>query len=59
NTQKARVTVPLEEFAIASDEQYDVIDLLTGKIYTWQGRDNMVILDPQNEPAVVFKLEKL
>ncbi|MBU0952616.1 MAG: DUF3416 domain-containing protein, partial [Elusimicrobia bacterium] len=46
NTQKARVTVPLEEFAIASDEQYDVIDLLTGKIYTWQGRDNMVILDP-------------
>ncbi|OGS17946.1 MAG: hypothetical protein A3J83_00510 [Elusimicrobia bacterium RIFOXYA2_FULL_40_6] len=59
NTQKARVTVPLEDFGIASDGKYRVLDLLNDKEYIWQGRENNVILDPQNEPAHVFRLEKM
>ena len=57
STQKARVTVPVEEFGVASNEKYKVRELLTDKVYTWQGRENNVIINPQIEPAQIFKVE--
>lgn len=57
NTQTSRVTVPLEEWGIKSDAEYNIIDLLTDEIYKWKGRENIVILDPNKQPAHIFKLE--
>lgn len=58
NKQKSRVTVPVEEFGIGSDEEYELRDLITDTVYTWRGRENYVQLDPKVEPAHIFRLER-
>lgn len=55
--QNSRVTVPVEEFGLRSDEEYIVRDLITDNVYTWKGRENNIELDPQIEPANIFRLE--
>jgi starch synthase (maltosyl-transferring) len=53
-----RVTVPVEEFDLASDESYQVRELITGKAWTWKGRENTLSLDPADNPAVILRVEK-
>ncbi len=53
-----RVTVPVEAFGLASDESYPLRELITGKTWTWKGRENTVHLDPRENPAVILRLEK-
>ncbi len=57
-TQNTRVTVPVEEFGIGSDEKYTVRELITDRIYVWQGRENYIRLDPHIEPAYLFRIER-
>jgi len=56
NTHESKIIIPLEKFEIASDEEYKVKDLITDTVYTWQGKENHVRLDPNVEPAQIFKL---
>lgn len=56
NVQESRLTVPVEEFGLSSDEEYKLHELITDKIWTWKGRENYVRLDPNVEPAVIFRL---
>ncbi len=56
--QQGRVTVPVEEFGLPSDGEYRVRELITDRVYTWQGRENYVRLDPSLEPAYIFRIEK-
>ena len=58
NTATGRVTVPVEEFGISSDEEYEVRELITDTIHTWRGREQYVTLDPAVEPAAIYRLEK-
>ncbi len=53
-----RVTVPVEEFGLDSDEEYRVRELLTGTVWNWQGRENYITLAPARNPAAVMRLEK-
>lgn len=58
HVQQGRVTVPVEEFGLPSDGEYRVRELITDKVYTWQGRENYVRLDPSLGPAYIFRIEK-
>ena len=58
NSATSRVTVPVEEFGISSDEEYEMRELITDTVHTWRGRENYVTLDPAVEPAAIFRLEK-
>jgi starch synthase (maltosyl-transferring) len=49
------VTVPPEAIGTATGESYDVMDLLTGAVYTW-GEHNYVRLDPHLEPAHILRI---
>jgi|GEM_PF-752557 len=59
NVQTTRVTVPVEELCISSEEEYCAHELVTGRKYIWRGRENYVRLDPQVEPGYIFRIEKL
>jgi len=56
-TQTSRITVPVEKLGFGSDETYHAVELITGKTYPWKGRENYVLLDPNQEPAQIFRLE--
>ena len=53
-----RVTVPVEEFGLASGESYPVRDLISGQRWNWRGRENTITLDPNANPAVILRIEK-
>ncbi|MDD5090354.1 MAG: DUF3416 domain-containing protein [Candidatus Wallbacteria bacterium] len=56
--QTARITVPVEKLGIPSDGEYIMRELITGALYTWKGRENFIAMDPQVEPAYIFRLER-
>jgi starch synthase (maltosyl-transferring) len=58
NGQGGFVTVPLADFGIGGDEEYEVEDLLTGEWFRWRGVRNFVGLDPHNRPAHIFRLRR-
>jgi len=56
--QDSWVYVPIAQFGIAPDDNYQVHDLITGRTYFWKGERNYVELDPNLEPANVFTIQK-
>jgi len=52
------VYFPTDALGIRDDEQYDVVDLLTGDRWTWFGRHNWVRLDPHTQPAHILRVER-
>ncbi|MCB0878197.1 MAG: DUF3416 domain-containing protein [Thermoleophilia bacterium] len=61
STAAGMVHVPLDELGIARDEPFDVVDLLDGSTYRWQGADNYVELAPGREfgPAHVLQVRRI
>jgi starch synthase (maltosyl-transferring) len=55
--QAAWVEVPVHDWGIVGDQPYVVHDLLTDQRYTWHGSRNWVRLDPQVQPAHLFRVE--
>jgi starch synthase (maltosyl-transferring) len=58
NVQSSRITVPIEKIGINSGEKYVVRELITDKCYVWKDRENYVRLNPEIEPAYIFRIEK-
>ena len=58
NGQGGFVAVPLADFGIGGDEEYEVEDLLTGEWFRWRGARNFVGLDPHSRPAHIFRLRR-
>ena len=56
NSQSGYAYVPIEDFGIGDSDPYQVEDLITGEKFTWRGRRNFVILDPNSRPAHVFRV---
>ncbi|MDP8923402.1 MAG: alpha-1,4-glucan--maltose-1-phosphate maltosyltransferase [Chloroflexota bacterium] len=52
------VYLPPGELGIRDDEQYDVVDLLSGERWTWFGRHNWVRLDPHSWPAHILRVDR-
>ncbi|MDD2714387.1 MAG: DUF3416 domain-containing protein [Candidatus Wallbacteria bacterium] len=59
NSQEARVTVPVEELGLSSDEEYQVDELISGRSYSWRGRENYLRIEPWVEPVYIFKVRKI
>jgi len=56
--QHSFVDVPIDQFGQMESDVYQVQDLLSGAIYTWRGRRNYVELDPQIQPAHIFRVRR-
>jgi starch synthase (maltosyl-transferring) len=57
-TQGSMIKVPIHEMGISADRSYDMLDLLTGYRYTWNGEWNYVELNPHIFPAHIFRVEQ-
>jgi starch synthase (maltosyl-transferring) len=56
--QHCFIDVPLEQFGSMEGDAYQVHDLLTDARYTWRGRRNYVELDPEIQPAHIFRVRR-
>jgi starch synthase (maltosyl-transferring) len=56
--QHSFIDVPLEQFGSMEGDAYQVHDLLTEARYTWYGRRNYVELDPEIQPAHIFRVRR-
>ncbi|HLW36743.1 MAG TPA: alpha-1,4-glucan--maltose-1-phosphate maltosyltransferase [Chthoniobacterales bacterium] len=56
--QHSYVDVPIEEFGSMEGDVFQVHDLLSDSRYIWHGRRNYVELDPEVQPAHVFRVRR-
>ena len=56
-SQAGWLRVPLDEWGIGADQPYVMHDLLTDDHFTWRGTSNWVRLDPNVQPAHIFRVE--
>src|SRR6266853_1709871 len=56
--QHSFIDVPVDQFASIEGDTYQVHDLLTGERYIWHGRRNYVELDPEIQPAHIFRVRR-
>ena len=56
--QHSFIDVPLEEFGAIEGDFYQVHDLLSDARYVWHGQRNYVELDPEIQPAHVFRVRR-
>lgn len=55
-TQVSNVLFPLTDYGMDWHASYNVHDLLTDQVYTWQGEENYIELTPEN-PVHIFRIE--
>ena len=56
--QNSYVDVPIDQFGQMESDVYQVHDLLSDARYTWRGRQNYVELDPEIQPAHIFRVRR-
>ena len=56
--QNSFVDLPLDQFGISEADTYQVHDLLSDARYLWHGRRNYVELDPELQPAHLFRIRR-
>ena len=56
--QSSYVDVPIDQFGTMDSDQYQVHDLISDARYTWRGSRNYVELDPEIQPAHVFRVRR-
>jgi len=54
----ANLRVPLELLGISGETPYNVRDLLTGELYSWQGMSGYVRLTPDQRMAHILRIER-
>jgi starch synthase (maltosyl-transferring) len=56
--QHSFIEVPIDQFGTMEGDAYQVHDLLSEARYIWHGRRNYVELDPEIQPAHVFRIRR-
>jgi starch synthase (maltosyl-transferring) len=56
--QHSFIEIPINQFGTMEDDAYQVHDLLSDARYVWHGRRNYVELDPEIQPAHVFRIRR-
>jgi starch synthase (maltosyl-transferring) len=56
--QSAYVDVPIDQFGQMEGDIYQMQDLLSDRRYIWRGRRNYVELDPEIQPAHIFRVRR-
>jgi starch synthase (maltosyl-transferring) len=57
-TQNSYVHIPLEDFGPMESDTYQVHDLLSDARYLWRGSANYVELNPNVQPAHIFRVRR-
>jgi len=55
---QATVRLPLDAVGIGADERFQVQELITGTRHLWKGAEQMIRLDPNEEPAAIFRVSR-
>ena len=58
SAQSGWIDVPTGDLGIAPNSSYQVEDLLTGEVFTWNGARNFVSLDPSRRVAHILRLKQ-
>ncbi len=56
--QSSYINVPLDQFGAKEGDLYEVHDLLSDARYTWSSSQNYVELDPEIQPAHIFRIRR-
>jgi len=59
HSQSGWVKAPLHDLKIKKNEQFAVVDVLTGLRYVWENEWNYVALHPSQIPAHIFRIDKI
>jgi starch synthase (maltosyl-transferring) len=59
NEQFGWTNLDLGRLGLAANETFQVEDLLSGAVYTWEDRRNYVALRPGVQPAHIFRVSHL
>ncbi len=52
------IHLPIADFGIGPDEQYRATDILSGETYIWTGGTQHIRLDPHDEPARFWAIQR-
>ena len=52
------VHLPLDAIGIGADERFQVQELITGTRHLWKGVEQTIRLDPNGEPAAIFRVSR-
>ena len=55
---EATIEFPLQEMGIGDDEPFEVFELFSGRRHVWRGARQWVRLDPDVNPAAVFRVSR-
>lgn len=58
NQQGAHFEVPLWEFGLSDDASIEAEDLVSGHRFTWTGKVQHMLLDPEQNPYMIWRLFK-
>jgi starch synthase (maltosyl-transferring) len=58
DAHEAELAFPLDAMEISEDEAFEIEELFTGTKHLWTGALHRVRLDPNDNPAVVFRVSK-
>jgi len=50
------VRLPLEAIGIGAEERFQAQELITGTRHLWKGEEQTIRLDPNEEPAAIFRV---
>ncbi|MCY4232151.1 MAG: alpha-1,4-glucan--maltose-1-phosphate maltosyltransferase [Bacteroidetes bacterium] len=54
--QKGEIEIPLEALNLPQNSPFQMLNLLKGERYIWQGRFHMIHLNPHSMPARIFQV---
>jgi starch synthase (maltosyl-transferring) len=54
----AAVHIPLDAMGIGADERFQAQELITGTRHLWKGAEQTIRLDPNEEPAAIFRVSR-
>ena len=57
-TRETLIHLPIADFGIGSDEQYRATDILTGETNIWTGGTQHIRLDPNDDPARFWSIQR-
>jgi starch synthase (maltosyl-transferring) len=50
------IVLPLHEFGLSVNREFSVAEAFSGRVETWRGERRFLSLDPQSDPALLFRL---
>jgi starch synthase (maltosyl-transferring) len=56
NAHESEIELPLGDFGLKSDQEFLLEEAFTGRVLSWRGPRQRVALDPEINPALLFRL---